>query len=493
MSLMFWVTVIQNIPYEFIELGGDSAQYIILAESLCQGKGYKAVNYPGEPFFYHYPPVFPLLLSPIIYFFGRNIYLMHIWVAFLGYISLFFLYCVFKKYTEGKWAFFLVCIFATNGVLIMNSSECVLSDIPYLFFSSFTLFMCTKYLEEDGFFNKEGFLTLCGLVLSYFTRYAAVALFLGILCILVSQSKQKRFKKAGFILVGFIVPVFLWQITYKILNPAALTKYYYQQFFLIDYSAPYLGTLFEHPQYIFSRFVEGVNYYYHIITSVFLFHFINIRLFIFEVVSILAFIFILLGVWLQFRKDKYSVFQYYFLIYSLLMIFCPYREGDRFFLPVLPIIFFYFFSALKEISKLLFQKKSSLMLHVFFSIFFISNIWFLVFYRPFSFHSYPSYLKNFISLHKWVRYNLPKEGVFFSYKPTVTYFYTGHQAILYPYTFNPEEIWGSVIKNNVKYIIVEGFSKETVDYLLPFIYKYKDRLEVVYSIEYTILFKVRDS
>jgi len=47
LTLFFWVLAIYSIPPEFIDLGGDSAQYIILAESLAQGKSLRMLNYPS--------------------------------------------------------------------------------------------------------------------------------------------------------------------------------------------------------------------------------------------------------------------------------------------------------------------------------------------------------------------------------------------------------------------------------------------------------------
>ena len=34
---------------EFFDFGGDSAQYIIIAESVVSGLGFKLINYPGAP------------------------------------------------------------------------------------------------------------------------------------------------------------------------------------------------------------------------------------------------------------------------------------------------------------------------------------------------------------------------------------------------------------------------------------------------------------
>lgn len=73
LSLIFWVFAIANISKEFLDLGGDSAQYIILAESVSNGTGYRAVNSPGEPFFYHYPHLCLLYCCLLLFIFLEGI------------------------------------------------------------------------------------------------------------------------------------------------------------------------------------------------------------------------------------------------------------------------------------------------------------------------------------------------------------------------------------------------------------------------------------
>jgi hypothetical protein len=82
------------------------------------------------------------------------------------------------------------------------------------------------------------------------------------------------------------------------------------------------------------------------------------------------------------------------------------------------------------------------------------------------------------------------EGVVVSRKPTITYFYTHHKSIIYPFTLNPEEIWNDITKNNAKYIIVDEFSRETRLYLLSFIHEYSYKLQSIYKIGNTELFEV---
>ena len=86
---------------------------------------------------------------------------------------------------------------------------------------------------------------------------------------------------------------------------------------------------------------------------------------------------------------------------------------------------------------------------------------------------------NFVVLHQWIKPNLPPGGIIISRKPTITYFYTGHKALVYPYTTEPDEIWQEIGKHNAQYLLVDEFSRETYYYLSPFLYKYKNKLALL--------------
>lgn len=490
LTLVFWLVFFKCVPRQFFDLGGDSAQYIILGESLSQGKFLRMINYPGEPISFYYPPVFPLLLFPIIYFFGRNFYLMHLLVAFLGYLSLLFFYLIFKKYSEKEIVFFTVILLGLSWSFLFYSTNYILSDIPYLFFSSFTLFMATRYIEKPTFLNKEGFWVVFGLILSYFTRYIGLTLFLGLLTSLALTNKQGKLKKIVFLGSGFLLVLSIWEF-FKYLNPKPfyLTSHA-KQIFLIDPYAPYKGNLFAHPLYFILRFSEGANYFYSLLDNIFFYNHLIKRILSAGFISSLAIVLLFLGLWVKFRENKDCIIHYYFIIYLLLIIFWPFREGVRFILPILPFIFFYFLSGLKKILNFLPKRIAYFCFLILFSCLFILNLLALPM-KGYTFENLPQPLKNFVSLHNWLKKNLPQEGLILSRKPTVTFFYTNHQSICYPFSPNPDIIWQEVLRNNVKYIIVDEFSQETYYYLIPFLYKYDDKLKLLYRIENTGILEVR--
>ena len=489
LTLVFWTVVLRCIPLEFYDLGGDSAQYIFLGESLTQGKFLRMINYPGEPFSFYYPAVFPLLLFPIIYFLGRNFYLMHLVAALLGYLSLFFFYLIFKNYAGKKIAFFSVILLGLNWTFLYYCANYILSDIPYLFFSSFAFFMATRYIEKPSFLNKQGFLLILGLILSYFTRYIGLTLFLGLLVSLALMNKQDRLKKIFFLAGGFLSVWLLWEF-FKYLNPNPVNlASHAKQLFLVDPYAPYKGSLFAHPLYFILRFSEGANYFYNLLDNVFFAK----QILPAGLIAGLTLVVLFLGLWVKFREDKGCIFHYYFIIYLLSIIFWPFKEGLRFILPILPFILFYFLIGLKKIISYISKKAALAHLSSIFFVFFIFNLLSLPVVFKYSSEPLPPALKDFVSLHQIIKENVPKEGLILSRKPTITYFYTKHKAVCYPFTLNPEEIRDTILRNRIKYIIVDEFSLETALYLVPFLYKYKDRLKLLHRIGNSSIIEVLET
>ncbi|MDP8233398.1 MAG: glycosyltransferase family 39 protein [Candidatus Saelkia tenebricola] len=473
LSILFFIVIFKVIPHEFFELGGDSAQYIILAENIARGGGYRAINYPQEPFFYHYPPLFPLLLSFVIYFYSRNIYLMHFLIALMSYVSLFFIYGIFKQCSGKKKAFLYTILLATNWVCILYSTKHILSDIPYFFISSVCLFFTAKYLKTESVFNKEGAFTLIALVLGYFMRYIGITLFLGIVILLIVE--KARFKKIIFMFLGFLIPFFLWQM----FNPGGIVQYS-KQIYLIDPYRPYLGTVFLHPQYLLLRFVEGAVCFYKSLAVVLFPFFSGFSSYL----SLITLVFIFIGVW----SNKKCVFRYYFIIYVFLIMVWPYREIYRLLIPVIPFIYFYFFSGLDTFLLFLFKKKNVFVFYPAAVIILCFNV--LKFPEYFIKEKLSQSALDFIAIHSWIKQYAPKNAVIISRKPTVSYFYSGRKSVIYPFSLDIQKIEQEFLKADAEYIIVDDFSEETRYYLLPFIVRYKHKLEIAHQEGRTSLLKI---
>ena len=86
------------------ELMHDSGVYILLAQSLVSGQGYSDVYAVGEPPHTKYPPVFPLLLAPIVYLFDLNFWAMRLFILGLGLLGLYAVFILFRRLAGGKLA-----------------------------------------------------------------------------------------------------------------------------------------------------------------------------------------------------------------------------------------------------------------------------------------------------------------------------------------------------------------------------------------------------
>ena len=75
----------------------DSAMYVILAEALANGRGYTEVSSAGDPVYLLAPPLFPLLLSSLVYFFGRNFVLMKTFVLIFAFVALWLIYVLGRE------------------------------------------------------------------------------------------------------------------------------------------------------------------------------------------------------------------------------------------------------------------------------------------------------------------------------------------------------------------------------------------------------------
>jgi hypothetical protein len=133
----------------------DFASYILQAQSLLRGNPGELVahnaftikqsSYPPGPI--AYPWGFPILLMPVLAVFGMKL------LALKGLNTIFFLLflIVFSQLAKTRlapdWSLFLTAILAFNPALL-QAHDLILSDIPFLFFSTLTLLLIEKNRKQ---------------------------------------------------------------------------------------------------------------------------------------------------------------------------------------------------------------------------------------------------------------------------------------------------------------------------------------------------------
>jgi len=302
--------------------GGDFSMYIHHAKNIATGVPYAQTGYIYNPDAAQYgpqayPPVFPLLLTPIILIWGINLLALKIPGILCFLLFLFFL---------NNWiinslpAFFRILLLVMIGFSppFFLQAEMILSDIPFLLFTYIALYRFDMMFscEEQGTFQvKSGLLTGLFVYLSYGTRTIGIIL-IPILLVLFLVQPKKNWRPILTVL-GSSISLIIMQ---KILIPG--TGSYLDQFDgFISRTMSYVVILF--------------NYYLTLLTELF-----PVKSELWQrIVFLFTFLLFIAGLFLRLRK-RLSGFDIFFAVYFVSILIWPSIQKYRFLLPIIPIYFF---------------------------------------------------------------------------------------------------------------------------------------------------------
>ncbi|MFH1202128.1 MAG: glycosyltransferase family 39 protein [Candidatus Omnitrophota bacterium] len=510
------------------DFGGDNAQYIFLAKSLATGRGYRAINLPGSPVHSQYPPVFPLLLAPIIYFFGNNLFLMHLLIIACAIASVYLIYKVIKDDDSEENAL-LVMIYAGLSPFLIISLLRILSEMPYFLFSLLTLFFIKKYADTNSVKNRYLFLSCLFMVITYFTRTVGISLFIAAIVYLIfgngAVSLKIKLNKTFYVGIIFIIPFLLWNLRSLLIDKA--TPSYYNSFFLIDVYNPGIGyaRLYD----LLTRVNQNLIFYQDVIAGNIFYSGIYRTPISLLILSIFIF-----GFLFKFLTKR-TLLEFYLLVYLFIILLWPYTER-RFLLPVLFLIIYYFLVGLKEFLNLFSKIQLVKLNRILFSLVIIILAWsnFVISGKIIKVHlskiyfpkgcdvykdkrNFPclnlsnyyeginAYLNGFddqsrliievyyryLTVSSWLKEGVSKDSIIACRKPTITSLFSNHKAACYPFVKSEQKIISWLKGNNINYIILDEFSTETNKYLLPVIIKNRKIFWLIKRMGGTLLLEVR--
>lgn len=219
--LVIWVSIsalLGILRFNDIPVGSfwDDAHYIVLAESLADGTGYRLTNLPGAPVEDAFPPGYPLLLVPLVTLFPENFLPLKAFSFVLWLGSLLLLWRLWRRQFTPKQALMLLALAALSPHLV-GMATTVMSESPYLFFSLVVLNLLAEV--EDGLGKRpwrQQMALVIGLLLSLlFTvllRTVGITLVLGISVYLLVKYGRRYLKYlAAFLMaVGLLMVPFAW-------------------------------------------------------------------------------------------------------------------------------------------------------------------------------------------------------------------------------------------------------------------------------------------
>jgi hypothetical protein len=468
-------------PKPFV--GGDNAGYMILAESLASGQGYRDVYLPGAPRHAQYPPLYPGTLAVVRGLGGGLITYKILSVVFTS-VSVIVLFLLARRRLGWQGALAVTAPFALNPVLLYYS-HWVLSEAPFVLLTLVALWASERMTESPRWLA----LAVAAALLAYLTRAAGLPMLIAVLVALSWRRLWRPLAAAGAAVVLGVGGWWLWGRV----AASESARVYSSNLLLVNPYRPELG--YAGPGDLLARTVN------------------NVRLYSVEVlpqslagiapaggVNLLALLAGLLVIalaviaWVRAIR-RGGTLELFVALYSGLIFLWPQVWTDRrFLLPLLPVLFllaaegvvwcFDFLRARRPVWVLPVTGALLVLLavpdHVR-AVGFSQRC--MRYYRQGDqLACYPAPWRAFVEAAYWVRDNAAKDAIVVNRKPRLFYYFSGRRGDVYPFTSDDEEMLGFLDRIGADYVIVAKLSATTYRYLVPVINSVPDRFQVEYTI-----------
>ncbi len=223
-----------------IHTGGDSATYMMLAESIVRlGDGYSLSLDPGPPVPHtKYPAGYPLLLAPLVLLFGRNVVALKLLSTVFTAGSV-LAFCAYARKKREPLPWFLLALAFAVSPGVIDYSRWMLSEAPFLLFTLLALWMLRE--DEDAGKTALGgpfWLALAASVASFHVRtIGALLLVAGSISYLLRR-KWRKFFVHGSVGAALTVP---WLVRTRLATGTASS--YFEEFRLVNIYSPESGYL----------------------------------------------------------------------------------------------------------------------------------------------------------------------------------------------------------------------------------------------------------
>ena len=491
---------LSSVNSELNGLGGDNARYIFVAKSLALGEGFRDF-FPGSPPHVHYPPVFSLMLAPVIWLLGVNFAACHAVVVASELTALAFLFFFFKRIAGWTLAFLVCLIFSLNPFINLFLAE-ILSEFPYLMITAAALLLAEKFTRPDN--RKMQYLWIPLLVSSaYLMKSAGLMLILAFCCY---RLYRKEFRVLLWNLPLLFLPRLLWALRTWSLDIEGGTGYL-KVFGLKNRTDPGQGDMG------FVDLLERVRLNIKLISQTLVEFVIPSQVPASWPIILFLGGFVLIGFWARFKEKKAGFMEFYVVLYLGMLALWPVYEHRKFF-PIVPFLYFYLLYATDWLIRTRQNYWRS------------AIVWTLGLFilsgqiqptlevsqirsRPLFFpppsdpayngftvdwsHHFTTYdwltsgtyainaelWGNYLYLSHAIGKTSPPGSAIIARKPGLTALYSDRPAIDFPF-FNDFELQRKhILKNKIGYVLLDGMFHETFVYLWPFIQANPAAFEVI--------------
>ncbi|MBK7430625.1 MAG: hypothetical protein KBF92_03705 [Bacteroidia bacterium] len=472
-------------PYQ--DWGDDYAQYILQARNIVEQRpqidnGLVFDKVDGDFALHAYPAGFPLLISPVYYFFKLSVkpYLILISVLMISLGVLMFNY--FKKYYSPLISLTIVIFILYNHYLLLLKDS-ILTDIPFVFF----LFLLIQIAERKN--RSILFYVVCGLLASWLTsiRFVGIASLAALTADILLHGtdvertfsfnffERKRIKSAAILILSAVLFFFLFN---------TLFFHVEMKYFLGFYSNSF-------DKESAGLFVNA-KYYYDVLGTAFFFP---------GSWNTMPswWVFLALAGWVVNLRKKAGFTEWFFLFYLLMiLLFNRSTGGFRFIFPVFPLLIKYTFDILLLLTGSYKRIYSEAL--ILFVICITMTGYILPFKRTLeNQNDIPDgpYKTTSIEMLNVVRDKIPESEVVGFIKAIALSLYTDHRATYLMTGQSPEQVEAMFLRLHVNYLIGSKIKSYDTDIFDPRLDAYLSSYRNYYSVfweneEFIILKRLED-
>ncbi len=310
----------------------DAARYLVLSRNILLEQGYVDNYKPWTTPHTKFPPVMSCVLAAAQWIVPGSLVAMKLAVAAFGLFSLIATYSLLRCLLTDLLASILTTALGIQ-ISILTGSQRLMSDIPYLFFSTLALLIVIKRFQREEASTWHDVVIGLTMSLAILTRTIGVALLPALLvAALLNRGIHNRRRCAVIVSLLVVATVVGWEARNTI-AAGGFVPFYGTLFMYKDYNDARQGLM--GPEDLLKRWRRNTQFYYDHLISTGLPNLARTP----HILPLLA-AFAGFG-WFARLLMRRSPLEFYVLFYALILFVWPWTFS-RFLLPITGLLIFYF-------------------------------------------------------------------------------------------------------------------------------------------------------
>ena len=441
-----------------LKLQEDSGIYIALAESLSAGQGYRDIFLVDRPLHVQYPPLFPVLLAPVVGLRGMDIAAMRLVMTGAAVVALLLVAALFRRLAGDRTAALVVLATGASPAVVYYTQS-IMTEVPYLLVSLLAVLWIER-CARTGWTVGGGAVAVGLLAAVYLMRIVGVALLAAtILYVLLDGGgpRGSRIRTAVVLGVCAAIPLCLWLLYSSLASGGSGIPY-------VRYYAWSLEPVVSAPSgmsglsVLFGK-ARGALFAYGAHTGRVFFYWLPVST-TGDMCALLATAIGVVGFAHSVLRRR-TVVEYYILFYVCALLVFPGSRQQRYMVPLIPFLWFYFLIGLERLLRRVpvggdRERAAAVAGTAIVAVLIVINAGTSVLANAIrggrGYHE-PVSADRVLDTLAWVRKETPAQSTFMWAKPSLGYVLAGRRAVQVP-SGGPERIIRALREGNVDYVVV---------------------------------------